>query len=921
LALSARLRAHIGVNFYGAGNIGDDVMMAGFLRGLGQRGERIQLTCCTPHDIASQRARFPSIDWLPDTQADRARAIGQADIWLALGDTPFQLDSSSWMRDYMWEQMDLIRSRGLPMFYLGVGVENATVLEDPIFRDLAAASARIWCRDNDSLVLLREWTTAAVAAGADLSHAYLNDPSAEPPPDCPTADLGLLLAFENPPQRDDLNNVLSKIPEGRVTWLAQEVRTFDGSEDDTFNRLSVSHRERLGRATPNYQAHSVEGLLSAWPRCKVVASSRYHGLCIMAWRGARLVAIERSGKIAAAATDLDIPLVDCLSLAEGLGTARLVPRARLIDRAASASAMIDDFCRLIGIAGSAPKPSEFGVPRPGTSLIYSKYAPSVAVQTIAVVKCDNIGDFVLLSPFMRELRRIWPQAEVVLYVRELAAELARLCPYANRVVVVSPEMENANASPSMADLAVPTGGYDLVFVPRAATDFFNGLRIVSLIGGRERRGFAVANGQDTNGSALTHAIPVPSAQSHARINLALLWEFTDATLDDRLELWPGRACIDEWRDRLGADSAKPICLLGIGAQHQSKMWNTENFAAIIPEIINTFGMLPVLVGNSDEADRAERILSSFPAGSVVNLTGFTLQDVCAVSRFAKLYVGNDTGPKHIAAAAGVPVVEINPFPPDHVSYREDSATCFHPHGVPYELLQPSTGMPLESVVTGAAVNSITTTEVTAAIARLISRTEASKYRAQSGLQQAPYATVTEAQNELPALQKRLVSLNVNRETQRRRIVELERNILEINEDRSARLKLISEQQEALDRRQAQIGELQSHLAAVNDDREARLKVIFEQQEVMDKLQAGISELQGHLAAANDDRQAQLKLIQNQRAQMETLQDEIGKLARQMDDRNALLQQLHDKAGAFDRSRWVRLGAALRLTKLRALIHK
>ena len=799
------LRIHIGVNFFGAGNIGDDVMMAGFLRALGQRGERVQLTCCTPHDIVSQRERFPNIDWRPDTELDRARAIGESDIWLALGGAPFQLQSGAWMRDHLLGQMGLIRSRALPMFYLGVGVEDSAALDDPAFRDLAGASAQIWCRDIASAHLLRKWTAAPVTAGADLSHAYLSDPVAEPraTADSQNAELGLLLAFEDLTRCGDLNAALSTTPGDRITWLVQEVRTFAGSESDIFNSLAMSRRARLQPAIPDYRAGSVGDLLSAWPRCGVVASSRYHGLCIMAWRGARLVAMRRSDKIATAAADLDIPLIDCRSLSEGLGAARTVRRDRLIELAESTSTMVDDFCRVIGIAGPVSGRSKIGIFTPAGSLVRRRSLRQTArVQRIAVVKYDSIGDFVLLGPFMRELRRIWPNAQVILYVPASVAELARLCPYADRVVVVSKDGEDSGPSPPMARLAVPPEGYDLVFVPRAATDYFHGLRIASLIGGRQRWGFAGTGLKDTDAAALTHAIPMPAVQSHARINLALLQEFTQGPLDDRLELWPGRACIDAWRDRLANYSEdRPLCLLGIGSRYTFKMWDPKNFAAIIPEIIDTFGMLPVLVGSAAESDRAEKILSLLPAGSAFNLTGFSLEDVCAVSTLAKLYVGDDTGPKHIAAAAAVPVVEINPFPPDDVAFRESGAMYFHPHGVSYELLQPPAGIAPEMFETGAAVNSIRTNDVIAAIERLLRRTEPTEQAKQ--LQQI--GTLTERLNKAQAdaairleqihilmqeiliLRKRLYASEADRATQLKRIHRLTAMLNESEAERAARL--------------------------------------------------------------------------------------------------------------------------------------
>jgi hypothetical protein len=68
-------------------------------------------------------------------------------------------------------------------------------------------------------------------------------------------------------------------------------------------------------------------------------------------------------------------------------------------------------------------------------------------------------------------------------------------------------------------------------------------------------------------------------------------------------------------------------------------------------------------------------------------------------------------------------VEINPFLPNDVDARENGVLYFHPHGVPYELLQPRSGAAPETAA-DAAVNSIEPAAVIEAIERLLSRSKA-----------------------------------------------------------------------------------------------------------------------------------------------------------------------------------------------------
>ena len=692
-----RLHVHIGVNFFGAGNIGDDLMLAGFLAALGPRVDRLALSCCTPYDLASQQRRFPAITWLSDERATRSQALADADVWLALGDTPFQLLSGPWMRDHLTAQIDAVARQALPMFYLGVGTEGDEVFADPLFRGLAAGAERIWCRDAASARRLSPHASSAVATGADLCHAYLGRRETWPDwnggPGPSPADLGLVIAFESPDRFDPAAVTAAIAGAAAPVWLVQEVRGLAGSERHGLSRLSAPTRRRLSVAAPDYAgAPHLAALLAAWPRCGTVASSRYHALCIHAWRGGRLVAVRRSGKIGGIAEDFALPHTDLAGLATALPAARSVSLARLDALAEASRTMVDDFCRVVGVTPAATAPRWRGASAP----------------RIAVVKLDGLGDFVLATPFLRAIRRLWPQSEITLLVRPVAAALARLCPHVTRVI----EIAGPAAAPAI-DV-----GFDLVFVPRPAHDYFGGVAAAARLRGTARWGFAGTTGDETG---LTHLVPIPAADSHARLNLHLLWAFTREVLDDRLEVWPTGEALARWRTTFAAavsTQARPLCLIGIGARDPWKQWPAARWAEVAAAVRDVHGLVPVIVGSAEDAPLAAMLLARESRG-VVNAVGATIDDLCALATLARLFVGNDSGPKHVAAAAGARVVEVNAFPPDEPSLAESQPVYFGPHGVPHEVLQPGRGFTRAAVLEGATVRSIAVSRVVAAVARVL----------------------------------------------------------------------------------------------------------------------------------------------------------------------------------------------------------
>ena len=87
-----------------------------------------------------------------------------------------------------------------------------------------------------------------------------------------------------------------------------------------------------------------------------------------------------------------------------------------------------------------------------------------------------------------------------------------------------------------------------------------------------------------------------------------------------------------------------------------RQWPAEHFAALVDLLIDAEGVNAVLVGGPDEIALAQEVLDKIVRrDAVVSLTGrTTLAELTALLACCALYVGNNSGPKHIAAAMGVP---------------------------------------------------------------------------------------------------------------------------------------------------------------------------------------------------------------------------------------------------------------------------
>ena len=333
------MRLHIGHHFFGTGNIGDDLMLAGFLSACAEAGD-VEFTCTTAGDTESQRRRFPQVHWLPYDMEPRQRMVAECDAWVGVGGTPFQLSVGPWFLDHLAGEVRMCREHGKPMFFIGVGVSEPESLRDSRAQEVLAQASKVWARDPASAQhLVAAGAGAKVVAGADLAHAWLSAQTIPPPEEGVSA---YVLNFEDARQFRPaaLEVVIRAEPKLSHRWLFQEVRRLSGSEAELFDSLAPDVREKLDVRKPDYVNATTGELLAALGVPQRVLTSRYHGALTAAWMGSRVVIVERSAKLTGAAAELGVvgikAIDDAVTLRDALGRASTVSRPLLDTLAARA---------------------------------------------------------------------------------------------------------------------------------------------------------------------------------------------------------------------------------------------------------------------------------------------------------------------------------------------------------------------------------------------------------------------------------------------------------------------------------------------------------------------------------------------------------------------------------------------------------
>jgi len=140
---------------------------------------------------------------------------------------------------------------------------------------------------------------------------------------------------------------------------------------------------------------------------------------------------------------------------------------------------------------------------------------------------------------------------------------------------------------------------------------------------------------------------------------------------------------------LGADSPRPLVMFHPGARYWFKAWPAERFATLADRLTDAYGCRVLVGGDANDREVAHAIHARARSAPALLAGHTTLLQFAAVLKRCALFVGNDNGPMHMAAALGTPVVGLfGPSDPSvwgprgrkvEVLYKGlDCRRCFHP---------------------------------------------------------------------------------------------------------------------------------------------------------------------------------------------------------------------------------------------------
>lgn len=270
-------------------------------------------------------------------------------------------------------------------------------------------------------------------------------------------------------------------------------------------------------------------------------------------------------------------------------------------------------------------------------------------RRILIVKPSSLGDVIHALPAVARLRTKFPDAHIAWLIGAGISSLLKKCPVINDRI----EFHRQDYAKFPALLTqLRRGHFDLVVDLQGL--FRSGL-MTRATGAPRRVGLSDAR----EGARMFYNEIVPVTREHA----------VDRYLRVAGHLGCPASPVEFPLGSEGRASARPLIALNPLSRHESKIWGDDNFSALLEKLP---AKRVVLVGSAGERERIERINK----GRARNLAGgLDLFELAELYRQCAVVISNDTGPMHLAAAVGTPVIAlfgptdpalVGPYGPGHI---------------------------------------------------------------------------------------------------------------------------------------------------------------------------------------------------------------------------------------------------------------
>ncbi|MFZ6028670.1 MAG: lipopolysaccharide heptosyltransferase II [Chloroflexota bacterium] len=314
----------------------------------------------------------------------------------------------------------------------------------------------------------------------------------------------------------------------------------------------------------------------------------------------------------------------------------------------------------------------------------------MAAKKILCIRLDTLGDVLMTTPAIRAIKNTLPQSHVALLTASQGAEVAHLVPEVDETLAydtpwmkATPPRENSRPELDLVaqlremgfDAAVIFNVYSQSALPAAFLCYLADIPL------------RLAHCRENPYQLLTDWVPERDpdpntvVRHEVRRQLDLVASVGYTTQDETLSLpvnGTARYRVKKILAAAGVRDGDPWLVLHAGATAASRRYPAEHYAAAARTLAMEHGFHIVLTGTEPERETVEFVRMNMNAPSTSLVGRLDLSELTALISLAPILISNNTGPMHIAAAVGTPVVALYALTnPQHTPWQVPSLVLFH----------------------------------------------------------------------------------------------------------------------------------------------------------------------------------------------------------------------------------------------------